>query len=68
MANRLLGCHTGETARLAFDDERRALVDQDHVTLFEMGAQPVPHAHPVHRHVRARPRSVGVLSWPTVLR
>jgi len=42
MANRLLGCHTGEASTwLAFsDDERRALVDQDHVALFGMGAHP----------------------------
>jgi hypothetical protein len=42
MANRLLGCHTGEASTwLAFsDDERRALVEQDHVTLFRMGAHP----------------------------
>ena len=42
MANRLLGCHTDEASTwLAFsDDERRALVEQDHVTLFEMGAHP----------------------------
>ena len=42
MANRLLGCHTGEASTwLAFsDDERRALVEQDHVTLFQMGAHP----------------------------
>lgn len=42
MANRLLGCHTGESSTwLAFsDDERQALVEQDHVALFGMGAQP----------------------------
>ena len=42
MANRLLGCHTGEASTwLAFtDDERQALVEQDHVTLFGMGAHP----------------------------
>ncbi len=42
MANRLLGCHTDEASTwLAFtDDERRALVEQDHVTLFGMGAHP----------------------------
>ena len=42
MANRLLGCHTGEASTwLAFTDaERRALVEQDHVTLFAMGAHP----------------------------
>ena len=42
MANRLLGCHTDEASTwLAFsDDERRALVEQDHVTLIEMGAHP----------------------------
>ena len=43
MANRLLGCHTGEASTwLAFtDDERQALVEQDHVTLFGMGAHPL---------------------------
>ena len=42
MAKRLLGCHTGEASTwLAFSgDERRALVEQDHVTLFGMGAHP----------------------------
>lgn len=42
MANRLLGSHTGEASTwLAFsDDERRALVEQDHVALFGMGAHP----------------------------
>jgi hypothetical protein len=42
MANRILNCHTGERSTwLAFtDDERRALVEQDHVTLFAMGAHP----------------------------
>ena len=42
MANRLLGAHTGEASTwLAFtDDERQALVEQDHVTLFGMGAHP----------------------------
>jgi len=42
MANRLLGCHTGEASTwLAFtDDERRALKEHDHVALFEMGSHP----------------------------
>jgi hypothetical protein len=42
MANSILNCHTGERSTwLALtDDERRALVDQDHVALFEMGAHP----------------------------
>ena len=42
MANSILSCHTGERSTwLAFtDDERRALVEQDHVRLFEMGAHP----------------------------
>lgn len=41
-ANRILNCVTSECSTwLAFtDDERRALVDQDHVALFEMGAHP----------------------------
>ena len=42
MANLILNCHADEKSTwLAFtDDERRALVEQDHVTLFEMGAHP----------------------------
>jgi hypothetical protein len=42
MANLILNCHGDEKSTwLAFtDDERRALVEQDHVTLFEMGAHP----------------------------
>ena len=42
MANSILNCHGGERSTwLSFtDDERRALVEQDHVTLFEMGAHP----------------------------
>jgi hypothetical protein len=42
MANAILNCHTGERSTwLAFtDQERDALVRQDHVTLFEMGAHP----------------------------
>ena len=42
MANRLLGCHTGEASTwLAFsDEEREALREQDHVALFGMGAHP----------------------------
>jgi len=41
-ANRLLNCTTGEKSTwLAFtDEERRALRDQDHVRLFELGAHP----------------------------
>ncbi len=42
MANRLLGCHTGENSTwLAFtDEERDVLVQQDHVRLFALGAHP----------------------------
>ncbi|GAB3318525.1 hypothetical protein GCM10027451_37500 [Geodermatophilus aquaeductus] len=42
MANRLLNCTDDErTTWLAFtDDERRALREHDHVTLFRMGAHP----------------------------
>jgi hypothetical protein len=42
MANSILNCHTGERSTwLALtDDERRALIEQDHVRLFEMGAHP----------------------------
>jgi hypothetical protein len=42
MANSILNCHTGERSTwLALtDDERRALIDQDHVRLFELGAHP----------------------------
>jgi hypothetical protein len=42
MANSILNCHTGERSTwLALTgDERRALVEQDHVALFEMGAHP----------------------------
>ena len=42
MANSILSCHTGERSTwLALtDDERRALIEQDHVRLFEMGAHP----------------------------
>jgi hypothetical protein len=42
MANVILNCHPGERSTwLAFtDEERRALVAQDHVALFEMGAHP----------------------------
>jgi hypothetical protein len=42
MANLILNSHSDEKSTwLAFaDDERRALVEQDHVTLFEMGAHP----------------------------
>jgi hypothetical protein len=42
MANTILGCTTQERSTwLAFDEEeRRALREQDHVALFEMGAHP----------------------------
>ncbi|TDD22923.1 hypothetical protein E1218_18590 [Kribbella turkmenica] len=42
MANRILNCTSGERSTwLAFtDEERQALVAQDHVTLFRMGAHP----------------------------
>ena len=42
MANKSLNCHDGERSTwLAFtDEERQALVDHDHVTLFRMGAHP----------------------------
>jgi hypothetical protein len=42
MANRILNCTSGERSTwLSFTDaERRALQEQDHVTLFEMGAHP----------------------------
>ena len=42
MANAILNCHGGERSTwLAFEeDERRALAEQDHVTLFELGAHP----------------------------
>jgi hypothetical protein len=42
MANLVLNCHTGERSTwLSFtDDERRALVEHDHVSLFGMGAHP----------------------------
>ena len=42
LANRILNCHTDERSTwLAFaDEERRALVEHDHVTLFGMGAHP----------------------------
>ena len=42
MANLILNSHGDEKSTwLSFtDDERRALVDQDHVTLFGMGAHP----------------------------
>jgi hypothetical protein len=42
LANTILNCHTDERSTwLAFDDEeRRALVDHDHVALFGMGAHP----------------------------
>jgi hypothetical protein len=41
-ANRILGCHTDEASTwLAFDEtERAALVEHDHVRLFELGAHP----------------------------
>jgi hypothetical protein len=42
MANRILNCPPGERSTwLSFTDaERKALQEQDHVTLFEMGAHP----------------------------
>lgn len=42
MANQILNCTSTEKSTwLAFtDEERRALVEQDHVTLFELGAHP----------------------------
>ena len=42
MANRILNCHSAERSTwLAFtEDERRALREHDHVTLFRMGAHP----------------------------
>ena len=42
LANSILNCHTGERSTwLAFTvDERRALVERDHVALFRMGAHP----------------------------
>ena len=42
MANRILGCTTQERSTWLelTDDERRALREQDHVALFEMGAHP----------------------------
>ncbi|GAA4906322.1 hypothetical protein HD597_003072 [Nonomuraea thailandensis] len=41
-ANRILGCHEGESSTwLGFDDvEREALVSHDHPRLFELGAHP----------------------------
>lgn len=42
VANRILNCTTGEASTwLAFEDhERRALVEHDYPTLFELGAHP----------------------------
>jgi len=42
LANQILNCTTGEKSTwLAFtDEERQALVEQDHVALFRMGAHP----------------------------
>jgi hypothetical protein len=42
LANQILNCTTGEKSTwLAFtDEERRALVAQDHVALFQLGAHP----------------------------
>jgi len=42
LANTILNCHSGERSTwLAFTDrEREALVAQDHVALFELGAHP----------------------------
>jgi hypothetical protein len=41
-ANRILNCTTGEKSTwLAFtDEERQALVERDHVALFQLGAHP----------------------------
>jgi hypothetical protein len=41
-ANRILGCHTGESSTwLHFDDrEREALASHDYPVLFELGAHP----------------------------
>jgi len=42
MANSILNCHGAEGSTwLCFtEDERRALIEQDHVRLFELGAHP----------------------------
>ena len=42
LANRVLGCHAGESSTwLALDDtERAALVGHDYLALFELGAHP----------------------------
>ena len=42
MANAILNVHTGErsTWQAFTDEERRALAEHDHVTLFSMGAHP----------------------------
>jgi len=42
MANRILNCPPGERSMWLelTEEERRALREQDHVTLFEMGAHP----------------------------
>jgi len=42
MANRILNCPPGERSTWLelTEEERRALREQDHVTLFEMGAHP----------------------------
>ena len=42
MANLILNCHSGERSSwLVFsEEERRALAEQDHVALFELGAHP----------------------------
>ena len=57
-ANALLNCHAGEASTwLAFDDvEREALPGPRLRQAVRARRAPVPHADPVHRHVRARPR------------
>ena len=62
MANRLLNCTDGRADHLAGVHRRRAraLREHDHVDAVRDGRAPVPHADPVHRHVRARPRAAGV--------
>ena len=54
MANTVLNCTAGERSTwLAFTEpERQALRERDHVTLIRARRPPVPHPHPVHRHVR----------------
>ena len=56
MANRILGCHSGEASTwLRFDDaERTALVDARLPDAVRDGRAPVPDADAVHRDVRTR--------------